>query len=60
MPDIIPAEDPDNNVIHKYIKFQKHFGRQRLSHVQRNIGLAGWLAGKPAGWLACCFLKLNA
>ena len=36
---IIPAEDPNSDYI------LKHFGRQRLSHVQRNIGSAGWLAG---------------
>jgi len=36
---IIPAEDPNSDYI------LQHFGKQRLSHVQRNIASAGWLAG---------------
>jgi len=44
---IIPAEDPNSDYI------LKHFGRQRLSHVQRNIGLAGWLAGRLLSRIEC-------
>ena len=49
-----PIVSPNNDYI------LKHFNKQRLSHVQRNIGSAGWLAShlySTIEWLKKCIGK---